>query len=280
MPLVVTNKGTLSIGGQRTYQDAYGWHIFETYRCSFSENVTEAIKYQTLADMKAAVGVNYGTLHTFFKPPDYGTYFCCKVEPVIENLREGTVKLEYKTVQWIDIPSDDAVIEVGSSVVTVETNKDIHGKDITVKYTFTGDALSKAKEQYTEIAEDGTVEVSAPVQFLFPEHTRRYNRKESSSPENKAIFYVGRTNSDNWKNGAPGEWLCRSILGRSNDGGDTFHVNYDFERRPIDESQEGWKGLAYFVDKSTGRPPKDLVDGTSRKWIELYYPVDFNDLNL
>ena len=262
--MAVTNKGPTNDSVQLTL-DSQGYHLTEIHYCQFSANVTAATRSQTLLDMITAVGVSRLDDH-----PVITSIECKKIAPKISSLRGGEVMLTYDPITRRNTPAQgDPLIEVGASLVTVETNVDVAGDPITVEYTYPDadpwDEETRGKFFKTDVA----------VQFGQPQNTLRFTQTESSNPESIAQDYVGQVNQYVWRGKPKWTWRCNSIVGRSDDGGDNYTVTYEFEYRT-----DGWDPLVYYIDKFTGRPPADLIPGTGKKYVAVYDHIDFNNLSI
>lgn len=164
-------------------------------------------------------------------------------------------------------PGEPAQIEVGSSLSQVEANKDIDGNLITVEYTYPDDYKLDEKLQ------GETIKQCSLVSRLTPESTLIFNQTEYSSPGYKSKQYSNKVNDLVWQSGDEGTWLCTNIVGRSNDGGATYHVSYTFQYR-----EDGWDDEAVFIDPNTGRPPEDVEDDVGIKKIKSHKTANFDAL--
>lgn len=188
-----------------------------------------------------------------------------------EALSTGVVKvrLVYKrpSRNWTPTDTTTPQIVVGTTLQQYQTYRDINGDTITVSYTIPGKGLK-------------TTGVSVSV--LLPSSTLHLVRTEDTNPQVKSGIYSGKVNSAGWAFDpeAPARtWLCTGIVGRSNDGGTSFEVSYDFlHKRTL--ATDNWDGVAEFIDPTTGQPPPDLELGTGRKIVLLYEEINFNALNL
>ena len=120
---------------------------------------------------------------------------------------------------------------------------------------------------------------------------------ETRDPTDISREYAGKCNSGGWGRdlfAAAREWLCTAITGISNDGGETWQVDYEFaysERQKDGASTgPGWDEFKYYVDPTTGKPPATveainyaLDEGVGTggwKRIKHYKELDFTALNL
>lgn len=167
-------------------------------------------------------------------------------------------------------------IEVGGTLSQVQTNYDRLDSVIGAEYTY---PVDYEYHDFSEKSEaDRTVTQCELVNKFIPEHTIVKTRLEYVNPSLIAIDFVGTVNAAGW-NFAPsalsGTWMCTGIVGRSNDGGESYIVTYSFQHRV-----DTWSTEVLFIDPYTGKPPTDLVDGVGRETYELYDIMDFNLLGL
>lgn len=156
-------------------------------------------------------------------------------------------------------------IEIGSSVVTVSTNKDKEGA---------------AMECTRRSNSDTTTNQPVLAQIQVPQTTLRATRKEEKSPHRKSIDNVGKVNSAPIFEGDERTWLCTRIEGRSDDGGESFIVTYEFQYNP-----DTWDYRAYYINTATNLPYAQTDDpapifGSEEKLFEIYQQADFTTLEL
>ena len=188
--------------------------------------------------------------------------------------------------------------QFSSGAVMEQTNKDVDGNPIVVKYQYPNDS-----DIYGDKA-GKTEETGAMVDILTPERTIEITRTEwgltyGRSPGvdisdiiwQKKWKYEKHINKETW-HPIPGQmaipvinthcWLCTGINATTNDSGVTYDVTYTFVfRDPIQEGTShigGWNAEVVFVDPATGRPPKDLVDDEGKVVKQIYPEVDFSDI--
>jgi len=158
--------------------------------------------------------------------------------------------------------------EVNTSLSQVETNKDKDGHLITLSYKYPDDYKLDERKQGKTIEQGGT------VSKLYPQTSLVITRTESSFPGGKSRQYTGKVNNGGWwgdLTAAPRTWMVMSIIGRSNDGGETYEVVYTFQYL-----EDTWHETALFVNPDDGKPPADLVNDEGIKIVQLYEEVDFN----
>jgi hypothetical protein len=193
--------------------------------------------------------------------------------------------------------------QFSSGAVMEQTNKDVDGNPIVVKYQYPNDS-----DIYGDKA-GKTEETGAMVDILTPERTIEITRTEwgltyGRSPGvdisdiiwQKKWKYEKHINEETW-HPIPNQmqipimskhcWLCTGINATTNDSGVTYDVTYTFVfRDPIQEGTShigGWNAEVVFVDPATGRPPKDYIldelGNNLTKVVKQIYPeVDFSDI--
>jgi len=166
---------------------------------------------------------------------------------------------------------DEDQIEIGSSVQESETNTDVNGDLLKVYYL-------------PEDADPGTEEIEqvCTASVAYPQTVLRIRRKEGRSPEDKATTYTGTVNSTSWRGYDANTWLCRSIQGISNDGGDTYDVTYEFQL-----NWYYWQAKVVYIDSSNGETPGDvsepgpgMIHGNGVGYYDMYPQMDFRNLGL
>ena len=179
-----------------------------------------------------------------------------------------SVTLQYRTQAADTQPQlgDDPQIEVGGRVTQTQTNVDKDGNKLLVSFSGDSDHLSIA-------------ETVATVALQVPVFTLRITRRETQSPASKAATYVGRVNSVEWYGQPAHQWLCEAIVGRSDDGGDTYIVNHEFGYNE-GESGNGWAAHVFAKDPETGEIPGGVSLGDGEEFFDVQKEADFNDLDL
>lgn len=170
-------------------------------------------------------------------------------------------------------PDDESQIIVGTTLQQTYVHEDIYGDLILCEYT---------------PPDSGAAVLYQPVKVakLAPRSTITFIRREYESPADKSVDYTEKVNLAGWNvdpAAGPYTWLCTGIVGRSDDGGDTYMVTYTFLYNATAPTYN-WDALAEYVDPATGKPPggpiAGLVDGVGRKIVPIYLAVNFNDLGL
>lgn len=187
------------------------------------------------------------------------------LHPVIPGLRVDTlnavplsasqfrVTCVYKNLVGFSSPVNAApTLAVGSSVTGTTTNKAygfvegtgaVENGLMIVKYTATNDDGST-----TEKTQTGEIELQVP-QTVY-----NLSRKEKGDPGNKALNFVGTVNSTTFRGWPARHWLCTRIQGQSQDGGETWQVDYEFQF-----NREKWDATVVYVDPETNEVPKSPI---------------------
>jgi hypothetical protein len=182
-------------------------------------------------------------------------------------------KMHYAAYSYSTKPKpNETRIEVGASCSQQQTNQSYNGanlEDISLSYLYADPPSDLPKNP---------AETSCFVPRYIAEVPLSFSKQETVSAATlfaRARTYVGTVNSGTWYNGVAGTWLCNSIRGNSQDGGVTFTVTYTFLYR-----EDSWRERAVFIDSYTGKPPKDLVEGTGKKWCTVYRATDFGAIGV
>lgn len=170
-------------------------------------------------------------------------------------------------------PSDTAPpqIEVGATVIEVDTARDVAGAIMAVNYT-----IEDPPGTFKTVKQTGTVRKQIPSVYF------RYRRREPNSPGNKAKIHVGTMNETDVFNDPPKFWLCTGITGTSSDNGASYDVTYEFLR-----NDETWDAVVAYHDPTTGRIPTDVIFPSSQQTFPgglarfvVYRTTNFYDLNI
>lgn len=180
-----------------------------------------------------------------------------------EVMSPGTVKL---ILHYSHSPIEQLVIEAGSTLNQVQTNKDKNDAKISLEYTYPDPFPPNPQFAGTTATQGGTFTKMVPERVLV------YKQRESTSPQSFAALYEGKVNDATWQGGAAGTWIVASITGRSDNSGIDFVNFYRFQYR-----KDGWDPEVVFIDPSTGKPPPDVGAG-GQKVVATYDNFNFTDL--
>ena len=162
-------------------------------------------------------------------------------------------------------------VEIGSAGTSYEVTEDIDGNLMTVAYDEDGNET--AEEQAAVVTVDGNDVVL------------RLSRIESSSPRAWAHLYIGHVNSVEWQGYEARQVKCNDIRGRSNDGGVTWEVSYEFQVKHEDPARAGgqpWDSV-YVYQLENGRVPVFASDAEKAAGVKAFRArreANFGSLNL
>lgn len=185
--------------------------------------------------------------------------------------REGLceVIIDYGVPDFILQPPSDVSppqIEVGATVVEVETNLGIDGLPLTATYS---PPLAPG-----EVGPPIPVTKTTPVRKQIPSVYFRFRRRETQSPGDKAKRFVGTMNSTVIFDDPPKFWLCTGITGTSNDFGVSYDVTYEFLR-----NEDSWDAVVAWFDDN-GQIPSDVSFANGMARHVIYRSEDFYALNI
>lgn len=241
-----------------------GWTIIETAIVSEVVGLGPEVIFNAYQQL-VAFGIDINQPH-----PVVFDAFVTDIEPGAISNDVVHFRVTYKQYEF-----PLSVIEVNSSVAQVETDKASDGTLVTVEYTYPSDYEWNADLQGVTKTQTGL------LSKIQPEPAISITRREfilGIDLVSKKLTFEGSVNEAGWElepGAAPGQWLCTSIGGRSQDNGLTYDVTYTFQFR-----SDTWAETARFIDPGTGQAPADLVDGTGFKSVPIYDTADFNLLNL
>ena len=235
--------------GATTRQTVNGWRV---QRTAYVTGLTGDY-HQRMAQAIGANGIP--DLHTAH--PEIDDLFVWSLDATPAGPTAAIVQITYGTnnAHHLTGLNRPAVVEVGASLVQRVTYEDASGEPLLV-------TLGEGEDAPSQIAQ---------AVKLSPQTTLRFNRLESTSPASKARTYVGKVNDSTFQTSGAGTWLCTAISGRSNDGGATYEVSYDFQY-----NADSWQPLVVYIDPASGKPHPDATASTA----VIYDDVDFDGLEL
>ena len=178
---------------------------------------------------------------------------------------------------------DQGVISVGSTTTSKETNHDNEGQLMQI-FAMVRDPSKQAKPlykggplsyQYIGQLQTGTVQIEVGQAVM------TLSRKEAQAPLAKSLKFTGSVNAASIWGLSARTLLCRRIEGRSDDGGATYIVDYEFEYNP-----ETWDAFITGTEPETGGPldPDAILELGGAKAASLRFEVypknDFSQLGL
>lgn len=167
-------------------------------------------------------------------------------------------------------------IEVGGTVQEESTNFDKDGNLMEVTHRYVD------LDNKPILIDDGTGnqiakvgKAPAEVNKQIPMMVKKFSRKEIGDPSLKAQDFLGSVNSTPVFNATARKWLCTRLDGISDDGGETYNVNYEFQL-----NLSTWDVTIVFIDPDTNQPPIGLIEGEGIKVFKVYREMDFNILRV
>jgi len=194
---------------------------------------------------------------------------CAVVDP-----KTFLVSVNYGTPRTTELPPDEvaehAIVSVSTVLIQVETAFDYQSNQIYTEYN------------------DGA-RVYGSVTAFHASTEVRYQRHEENSPGQKARDYVGTLNADENIFGDPAArtWMCSEISGHSDNGGDSYIVNYAFLRSPHSKWTgstrviQPWDPTIVEIDPLTGNFVEDPTFANSgKKTVKVQGETTWSGLNL
>lgn len=184
------------------------------------------------------------------------------------------VTVAYKAPEYFEREPNETekpTIQVGTTVQEGQSSRDKDGNLISVEFT------------YTPVDDDGNLgeeitETYIPVLAVQVAQTAIvYQRREKFNPLLKSIKYSNKVNSRTIGIFGPRTLYCAGIEGQSNDGGESYSVEYRFQYNP-----KTWDAEFYYIDQNTGQPHQDvtIVPPNGYGKAEVYEEIDFSALNV
>ncbi len=196
--------------------------------------------------------------------PAIPTAFLFSIQLVSVTSEEVRARFFYEE-RWTD-----RRITINTVLVQEESNLDIDGSVISTTYTYPEDYKLNVSVAGQTITQGGFIS-----QFV-PHKTIQFDIRQLLSVEFLADNFIKNTNSQDWREpGDKGKWLCMDISGMTPDSGINWDNRYAFEKR-----EQGWEGVAVFIDPATNQPPPDVVDDEGIVKSQIYGEADFNELPL
>ena len=180
-----------------------------------------------------------------------------------EILSPGKVKV---ILHYAHSPVEQLVIEAGSALNQVSTNKDIDDIPISLEYTYPDPYPQNPSLAGETVTQGGTFTKQVPERIL------TYQLREPNLPQSFAHLYEGKVNDAPWQNGEASTWLLTSITGRSDNSGTDYLNFYTFQHR-----KDLWDPEVVFIAVD-GKPPPDVVEDTGQKVVISYAEFDFTTL--
>lgn len=236
-------------GDNSITRDSNGWSVRETWIVS---GVDASNINDRWLDVIASVPA-YGDAHDYIpgiyvSGLDYRLVNDSSTQTFLVGVTYGILAAEDQEASDQSVP----IIEVGATTQTVSTEVDRARQLMKVGWFeeiwFENEEDQVTEQRWIYHEQVGTVDVQIPQTYY------RLKRRETDSPANKAIDFVGKINSSKFFRFPPRTWLCTSIAGAY--AGGVYDVSYDFIYNP-----STWAATVSFVDPETGRVPPNVVIG-------------------
>lgn len=227
--------------------------------------------------------------------PDIGSLYPGSGSLVVTNIRTKDVEfgstwdveVEYENISGSpdSLPPDSGavIIEVSGNGASTQTFKDVDGQDIQVFHeqltadpaqieeivgnllgSEAGEVVENALEQL-EARGIAIPRVSVPipqrqsVEKIVPSVVWRVTERVGGlNVVSEAQNIVGTIDASH-------HWLCTRVDARSEDGGETYVVTYEYQFNP-----ETWDVTVEWTDPETRKAPPDLVEGEGRQTFQIY----------
>lgn len=175
---------------------------------------------------------------------------------------QGVVTLDY--VRYGGVDDYNFIFRGGTSLSQVTTQKDIHGANVEVSYTYP-EGHPKA----------GTTEAQpADVPVFLPQSTLTATGiMTANDPTAISRLWTGAINATPWASAAPYQWLCQACDWEPLDittNPRTYRYTFTFQL-----NLEGWKPTVFWRDPETQKRPIDLVPGVGIKLVDWYTEINF-----
>lgn len=203
------------------------------------------------------------------------------IKPNAETTPFAQHRFQIKCIFRKQIPSDtptdpDLMLAQhgGAGLNQIATSLDKQGNPIQLTYTPSGGG-----EPVTEVVE---FNVLAPQQTFTREII-----VQNADPDEVVATFIGKVNSQPWRNEDPHMWLCTDVryelVRRGTDqGGDrTYRFTFTFERSDKPQNmggqQAGWRYM-YSYRNSAGKIPSDVSSSNGMAMLAWHEAIDFSQL--
>ncbi len=164
---------------------------------------------------------------------------------------------------------------ISATVQSVETNLFFNNQGkkeiMTTKYEYP-DATTPATVKTNPDIQVGRVNKEQPSVVI------SIDIIETEDPFEKILEFQGKINSAFYAGGAKGTWLLANVETETNDGGETWTSQYQFQYNP-----ETWVATVAYVNPETNKPPVDVGIGKNKGALvdyRIYEQIDFKKLGL
>jgi hypothetical protein len=245
-------------GIQRTADGYRCWHTY------LVENLTATTIAGLEGDVLDALPVGYGdpldTTNNLFLLAN-----AIEISPLSGTTAKATVT--YFRPSFGDI---DILIEHAAGTAQQQTDTDVNGDKITVTYWFESADVNDTSKPHAPPVTAVVSPMKGVLTMRLSFH-RTLDDPLDDSVESTIRSYHLHVNSDTFRNGAAGTWLCTSVEDQRVGTELQVRVTMTFQYRP-----EGWKEYSWFR-RSDGQIPQnvDKATGNGVTASEHYESADF-----
>lgn len=160
--------------------------------------------------------------------------------------------------------------EMSASLEQVPSCLDKNGAQITVAHTYATGGPPGTTDGVA-VTQGGEVTVTVPQKTLVLRGL--LSVAEGTDPSALCDALLNKTNSDTFKNGAAGTWLCTAA--------EYNVIKCDFRpwtvryRLEFQYKAAGWDPQIFFKDERTGQAPSGLVENTGYKTVAIYTQIAY-----
>ncbi|MCH8852559.1 MAG: hypothetical protein IID41_07865 [Planctomycetes bacterium] len=154
----------------------------------------------------------------------------------------------------------------GGSLKQIATEKDRFGNPLLLGYTYPPVYPLDESLQGKFVPQGGSAQVDNPN-----DTTIAVGRLTMPNPDAMVDAWRGWVNSDIWRAGAAGTWLCTDVqydtYHQQNITWPIYNFRFTFQREP-----QGWNPLIVFRDPRSGKPAANWWDQPSASQLVDWYP--------
>lgn len=192
---------------------------------------------------------------------------------VIAERTVWELEVEYRTPgSGEDVEPGEFIIEIAGAGSSETTSTDINGNLIAVSHEVEITDPERIREFLENEQADTPPDEREAIESIFASVTqvhpvsrikpsavfRATERIEGINPVLEAQDFVGVID-------ATEQWLCTRVDARSEDGGATYLVTYEYQF-----NRDGWNPVVEWIDPETRAAPEDLEDGVGRARFQIY----------
>jgi len=126
--------------------------------------------------------------------------------------------------------------------------------------------------------------VAVEIDLSMPTLVLNVQRLETKAPYERAAKFLGTINSNKFLAFPARTWLCTRVDSSTSSGGKFYTVTYEFTKKPSHlfvQKQDTWDTTLIYIEKETGQPLLDSVNGGHiRTSVRVYLESNFDELKL